>query len=192
MTSKFLTIAMVISVLLTACKQGSKEEKTGSTKTEQVTATPNDIATQSLADKEGNKLAMSFDNVKDIATITINGETAELVSQKPASGIWYKNDHYELRGKGNDIQLVKDGKVIFEHQDDKVEIEVKNDRGDVLNMTFNNTDGTVKTYLNGGEQIDLVAQKAASGIWYKNDDYELSGKGDKYELLKDGKTVFKN
>lgn len=53
-------------------------------------------------------------------------------------------------------------------------------------MIFNNTDGTVKAYLNGGEQIDLLEQKSASGIWYKNDHYELSGEGDKYELLKDG------
>ncbi|MGB1207543.1 MAG: hypothetical protein ACPG5B_17975 [Chitinophagales bacterium] len=32
-------------------------------------------------------------------------------------------------------------------------------------------------YLNGGEQIDLVAEKSASGIWYTNDTYELRGKG---------------
>ena len=47
-------------------------------------------------------------------------------------------------------------------------------------------------YLNGGEQIDLVAEKAASGIWYKNDVYELRGKGEKLELSKDGIIVFKN
>jgi len=63
---------------------------------------------------------------------------------------------------------------------------------DVLNLTFNNTEGTVKAYLNGGEQIDLVEQKSASGIWYKNETYELSGKGDKYQLKKSGKTVFEN
>jgi hypothetical protein len=38
----------------------------------------------------------------------------------------------------------------------------------------------------------LHAQKAASGIWYKNDLYELRGKGDNVELTKDGITVFKN
>ena len=140
----------------------------------------------------GNKLDMTFDNSKDIVTITFKGETAELTAQKAASGIWYKNDHLELIGKGNDITLSKDDQVIFKHQDDKVAIETKSDKGDVLNMTFNNTEGTVKAYLNGGEQIDLVEQKSASGIWYKNDHYELTGKGDKYELQKDGKTVFKN
>lgn len=63
---------------------------------------------------------------------------------------------------------------------------------DVLNMTFNNSQGTVKAYLNGGEQIDLKEKKAASGIWYANDHYELSGKGNHYELKKDGKIIFKN
>lgn len=59
-------------------------------------------------------------------------------------------------------------------------------------MTFNNTTNTAKIYLNGGEQIELIGQKPASGIWYKNDQYELRGKGEEVELTKDGKTVFKN
>jgi hypothetical protein len=29
-----------------------------------------------------------------------------------ASGIWHKNDSYELRGKGKKIKLTKDGKTI--------------------------------------------------------------------------------
>ena len=59
-------------------------------------------------------------------------------------------------------------------------------------MTFNNTTNEAKIYLNGGEQIELVGQKPASGIWFKNDHYELRGKGESVELTKDGKTVFKN
>lgn len=59
-------------------------------------------------------------------------------------------------------------------------------------MTFNNTVGAVKAYLNGGEQIDLVEEKAASGIWYKNDHYELIGKGNSYILSKDGDIIFEN
>lgn len=184
--------AIATTILITSCNQQAKNETSEANKTEATSKTSDDIVKQSLTDKSGNKLDLSFDNSKDIVTINFKGETSELQSQKPASGIWYKNDHYELSGKGNDITLIKDGKTVFEHMDDKVEIEAKNDKGDVLRMTFNNTDGTVKAYLNGGEQIDLVEQKSASGIWYKNDHYELSGKGDNYELLKDGKTVFQN
>jgi len=192
MTKTILVTTIVAAVLLTACNQQSKQENTDITKAEETTATSDDIVTQSLTDKEGNTLDMSFDNANGTVTLNFKGETIELDQQRSASGIWYKNDHYELRGKGNDIWLKKDGEVIFEHQDDKVSIEVRNDNGDVLNMTFNNTEGTVKAYLNGGEQIDLVEQKAASGIWYKNDHYELSGKGNHYELKKDGKIIFEN
>ena len=35
-------------------------------------------------------------------------------------------------------------------------------------MTYNNTTNKVKVYLNGGEEIELEGQKAASGIWHKN------------------------
>ena len=183
---------MVTTILMTSCNQQTKNETSEANETETTSKTSEDIVTQNLTDKDGNKLNLVFNNAKDNVTITYKGETAELPSQKPASGIWYKNDHYELSGKSNDITLTKDGQVVFEHQDDKVEIVAKSEKGDVLNMTFNNTNGTLKAYLNGGEQIDLVGQKSASGIWYKNDHYELSGKGDKYELLKDGKTVFQN
>lgn len=188
----FILASITVATFLASCNQQQKQENTEGVKTEVTAKSSDDIVTQSLTDNAGNKLDMTFDNSKDIVTITFKGETAELTAQKAASGIWYKNDHLELIGKGNDITLSKDDQVIFKHQDDKVTIEAKSDKGDVLNMTFNNTEGTVKAYLNGGEQIDLVEQKSASGIWYKNDHYELTGKGDKYELQKDGKTVFKN
>jgi len=160
--------------------------------TESSTATTGNIVDQTLTDAEGNELDMSFDNSRGVVVITFAGETAELPSQRPASGIWYANEQYELRGKGNDIQLKKDGEVVFDHEEDIVQTQAENDNGDVLNMTFNNTAGTVKAYLNGGEQIDLTQKRAASGIWYTNDQYELRGKGESYTLTKDGTTVFEN
>lgn len=192
MTKKILTIALLTVIFLSSCNETPKQENAETTTTEAVENVGDDIVTSSSTDKDGKKLEMIFNNAEGTATLNFNGETIELVQQRAASGIWYNNENYELRGKGNDIQLTKDGNVIFEHQDDKVNVEAKNDKGDVLNMTFNNTTGTVKAYLNGGAQIDLVEEKAASGIWYKNDHYELRGKGDNYELSKDGKTIFTN
>lgn len=58
---------------------------------------------------------MTFNNTKNTATVVFNNETIELQGQKPASGIWYKNDHYELRGKGEEIELTKDGKTVFKN-----------------------------------------------------------------------------
>lgn len=76
--------------------------------------------------------------------------------------------------------------------DDIVRTELRDKNGQTLNITFNNRVGTAKVYLNGWEQIDLEAEKAASGIWYKNEQYELRGKGVHHKLTKEGKTVFKN
>ncbi|MBK8680529.1 MAG: MliC family protein [Bacteroidetes bacterium] len=192
MANKILVIAMLTVLFLNSCKETPTQESAENTTSETFKNGVDDIVTSTFTDKDGKKLELTFNNTKGTATLSLNGETIELVAQKSASGIWYKNENYELRGKGNDIQLTKDGNVIFEHQDDKVNVEAKNNLGDVLNMTFNNTEGTVKAYLNGGAQIDLVEEKAASGIWYKNDHYELRGKGDNYTLKKDGKTVFNN
>lgn len=192
MTLKLFAILFVTSVLLSACNQPANQGGTDVDMTESSTATTGNIVDQTLTDAEGNELDMSFDNSRGVVVITFAGETAELPSQRPASGIWYANEQYELRGKGNDIQLKKDGEVVFDHEEDIVQTQAENDNGDVLNMTFNNTAGTVKAYLNGGEQIDLTQKRAASGIWYTNDQYELRGKGESYTLTKDGTTVFEN
>ena len=189
MTKPILTMTMLAAFWLSSCKESPKQENTDTTTTEQVA---DDIVKSTSTDADGNNLEMKFNNTKGTATLDFKGETIELVAEKSASGIWYTNDHYELRGKGNDIELKKDGEVVFKHNDDIVKTSLKNEKGQTLDMTFNNTTNEVKVYLDGGEQIDLVGEKAASGIWYKNDRYELRGKGDNLELTKDGKTVFKN
>lgn len=190
--AKILTLTLLTALFLNACKDKPKDETTKTTSVETVEAPADAIVTSTSTSKEGKELKMTFNNTNGTATVNLDGETIVMDQQRAASGIWYKNDHYELRGKGDDIQLTKDGTVIFEHQDDKVNVEAKNNNSQVLNMTFNNSDGTVKAYLNGGDQIDLKEKKAASGIWYSNDNYELSGKGDHYTLKKDGKIVFQN
>ena len=196
MNKTILTLAMTSALFLTSCNETAKQESTEiTTATEPAvdsTMVSTDIIKTTSTDKDGKTLDMSVDPIKGIATVNFNGETIEMMQEKSASGVWFKNDTYELRGKGNDLELTKDGKVVFKHVDDKQDVEAKSANGDVLTMNFNNSEGTVKAYLNGGDQIDLKEEKAASGIWYKNDKYELRGKGDSYELKKEGKTVFKN
>ena len=192
MTKKFLTIAMLAALFLNSCKEAPKQENTETPTTESVEKAADDIVVLSSTDKDGKKLEMSFNNTKGTATLHFIGETIELLDQKPASGIWYKNDNFELTGKGNDIDLKKDGKVVFTHKDHIVKTVLQNKEGQTLDMTYNNTTNSVKVYLDGGEELELAGQKPASGIWYKNDHYELRGKGENLELTKDGKTVFKN
>ena len=188
---KTLTIALLIAMIIGSCKESTRKEGAEKKNIETIENVSDGINKTTSINQDGKKLELIFNNIEGTATLNFNNETIELISQKPASGIWYKNEQYELRGKGNDITLKKDGIVIFEHQDDIVNIEAKSQKN-VLNLTFNNTAGTVKAYLNGGEQIELVEEKAASGIWYKNNHYELRGKGNSYTLSKDGDVIFKN
>ncbi|WP_236027570.1 MliC family protein [Gelidibacter pelagius] len=182
-------MTMLTALFLSSCKESPKQENTETTSTEQVA---DDIVTSTSTDADGNNLEMAFNNTKGTATVNFKGETIELVAEKSASGIWYINDDYELRGKGNDIELKKDGKVIFTYNDAIITTSLKNKEGQTLDMTVNNTTNTAKVYLDGGEQIELEGQNPASGIWYKNDHYELRGKGNDIELKKDGKLVFKH
>lgn len=191
MKKHILAVTMLTALFLTSCTETSQQENNDAVTTESVESATDDIVTSSLTDKAGKKLDMTFNNTEGTATLNLEGEIIELTQQRSGSGIWYTNDHYELRGKGNDLDLKKDGNVIFTHKDDIVTSSLKNSEGQTLDMTFNNTTNQAKIYLDGGEEIELVGQKPASGIWYKNDQYELRGKGEDVELTKDGVTVFK-
>ena len=67
-------------------------------------------------DSQGNILEMNFHTNNQSVTLTYNNTVlGELSAQRAASGIWYKNDTYELRGKGEEIELSKNGKVMFQN-----------------------------------------------------------------------------
>lgn len=121
MTKNILTIIMLSALTLTSCNQtpkGNKDVKTS--ESESLKKNTDDIVTSVITNKTGEKLELIFNNTKETATIMYNGETIELTGQKPASGIWYKNEMYELRGKGNEIELTKNGKTIFKSYEENI------------------------------------------------------------------------
>lgn len=73
-----------------------------------------DIVKNSATDKNGKKLEMTFNNSKDVATLVFNGEVIDLKGDTMASGIKYSNKNYEYVEHQGDIQLKKDGTVVFE------------------------------------------------------------------------------
>lgn len=184
------TIATLIALLIISCTDTSKQDN-ADTATVIVDKEADDIVVNTSIDEEGRKLEQSYNNTKGTVTLNFEGETIVLDQQRSASGIWYKNENYELRGKGNDVELKKNGKVIFVHNDDIVSTKLKNSKGQTLDIIFNNTTNQAKVYLDGGEQIDLIGQKPKTGIWYKNEQYELRVNGEATELSKNGKTIFK-
>ena len=78
-----------------------------SCKDKQTQSAPSDIVKSTAANKDGQKLEMTFDNAKGTATVQYNGETIELITDNPASGMSYKNDHYQLMGKGEYVEFSK-------------------------------------------------------------------------------------
>ena len=49
----------------------------------------------------GERLSVTFDNPRQMATVRmIDGTAIDLRQERAASGIWYRADRYELRGRG--------------------------------------------------------------------------------------------
>ncbi|WP_316804005.1 MliC family protein [Pedobacter nototheniae] len=188
MVKKVYTAVIMAGLFLTACNVNSKKEETSSTDST-TTVTKEEIVADSLVNEDGSKLGMVFNNSKNTATLVLSGEKIELTGQKAASGIWYKNDHYELRGKGRNLELTKDGKVVFSHKDDVVESTVIDKNGKKLQMSFNNTLNKA-TFLLDGETIDLKGDTTGSGIQYHNQNYIYTEHQGNMELKKDGKIIF--
>ncbi len=65
----------------------------------------------------GSVLVYTFDKTKSSMTIILGDLKEELTQQRAASGMWYANEHYDLRGKGNEIELTKDGELLFKSQE---------------------------------------------------------------------------
>lgn len=66
-------------------------------------------------DKNGKTLEMTFDNAKNTVTVVFEGNNVTLEGQEVGSGMLYKNDQYELSGKGEQVELTKEGKTIFKN-----------------------------------------------------------------------------
>lgn len=114
MTKNILTIGVLVALFLTSCKETPKQEKQETT-TETVDSSNDDIEKTTSTNKDGENLDISYNNTKGTATLNFKGEIIELAQERAASGIWYKNDIYELRGKGEHLELTKEGKTIFKN-----------------------------------------------------------------------------
>lgn len=108
------SLAITFLAMLSCTNEKNKSIDTTISTTETQTNAQDEIVKSIVKNKQGKTMEMSFNNTKDIVTVVFEGNSIEMKSQKPASGIWYFNDHYELRGKGSEVELSKDGKIIFE------------------------------------------------------------------------------
>ncbi|APY07816.1 hypothetical protein BWZ20_05680 [Winogradskyella sp. J14-2] len=111
---KSILLKITAVILITAsfsCKESSETQKDANATTE--TVTTNETVKKTYKDANGNTMHLEFNNEEGMVTVTFDSETFQLKDQRPASGMWYKNDTYELRGKGETFELSKNGSVVF-------------------------------------------------------------------------------
>lgn len=109
--AKYIALfSLLLSLSLSSCDNGNNNQVI--TKPEPMVI--DEIVNSTAVNKKGEKLEMSFNNTKNIAQVEWQGKKIELAQQPTASGIRYADEHYELMGKGELVNLIKDGKVIFE------------------------------------------------------------------------------
>lgn len=117
MTKKLLIIAMFTTLFLNACKEIPRQDNIENKTTEVIEDVSDDIVITTVTNKDGEKLEMTFNNTKGTVSLNFNGESFTLNAERAASGIWYKNEDYELRGKGESVELTKNGKTIFKNKE---------------------------------------------------------------------------
>lgn len=113
MEKKILSLAIIAMISTISCKEKSGETNAVISTKE---VTPANKETMSVATNEtGEKLTMIFDIAKESAKVIWKQDTILLKEQISASGFWYKNDEFELRGKGEKVEFSKAGKSIFKN-----------------------------------------------------------------------------
>ncbi|MEZ4909105.1 MAG: MliC family protein [Saprospiraceae bacterium] len=116
MSKKTILILVLPLFLLVynSCKETTPNDTT-KIETSVDNGTNDEIINSTATDSLGRTITMIFNNSQDNVTVIFEGDTVLLTSQKPASGIWYKNENFELRGKGKETVFSKDGNVIFKN-----------------------------------------------------------------------------
>ena len=131
---RYLLIVMVLALAMTGCKKSEDNTTAASTstvvpiappKTTAVVIPPNTIADPLTPEQVASPeriLTQSVFNCADKTSFTAQFKTRDvnilsgknkpivLPQQMAASGFWYKNSHYELRGKGRTATLTIAGR----------------------------------------------------------------------------------
>lgn len=117
----FITSLSIFTITTFSCtKEVSKKSEPYQKVTDTVDAlsnnqsTTDEIVKSKAEDNQGKIIDMTFNNTTDMVTVVYEGEKIEMKAQKTASGMWYSNELYELRGQGSHVVLSKNGTKIFD------------------------------------------------------------------------------
>lgn len=105
MTKYFLNYLVLLAICI-SCVTKSKKSKPVPTPI---------IRIDTINSSTGQELILKFYNEKEEMVLQCQGEDYILKNQRPGSGIWYKGENFEVRGKGKEIEIYKNGELMFEN-----------------------------------------------------------------------------
>lgn len=163
MKKHFIWIAAVaIAIFSTSCNSKSKQESS------------DELIESTVTSTTGQQLEATFDTANELVTIIFEGDTAVLKQQPSASGINYKNDTYEYTEWQNEIELLKNGVVVFSNVDKDKRVSVgetlKDAEGEILTLFYDTTAETPTVTINYKDIKDKVLTQ--NYAWANGGEYE--------------------
>lgn len=163
MKKHFLWIAAVaIALFSTSCNSKSKQESS------------DELIESTVTSTTGQQLEATFDTANELVTIIFEGDTVVLKQQPSASGINYKNDTYEYTEWQNEIELLKNGVVVFSNVDKDKRVSVgetlKDAEGEILTLFYDTTAETPTVTISYKDIKDKVLTQ--NYAWANGGEYE--------------------
>lgn len=163
MKKHFILIAAVsIAIFSTSCNSKSKQESS------------DELIESTVTSTTGQQLEATFDTANELVTIIFEGDTAVLKQQPSASGINYKNDTYEYTEWQNEIELLKNGVVVFSNVDKDKRVYVgetlKDAEGEILTLFCDTTAETPTVTISYKDIKDKVLTQ--NYAWANGGEYE--------------------
>lgn len=163
MKKHFIWIAAVaIAIFSTSCNSKSKQESS------------DELIESTVTSTTGKQLEATFDTANELVTIIFEGDTAVLKQQPSASGINYKNDTYEYTEWQNEIELLKNGVVVFSNVDKDKRVSVgetlKDAEGEILTLFYDTTAETPTVTISYKDIKDKVLTQ--NYAWANGGEYE--------------------
>jgi membrane-bound inhibitor of C-type lysozyme len=98
----FLLISLIAGLLAISCKNNSTKAEEGHKST--------------IINVDGHKLDILYDKSGDKAVFVFQGDTIRMKRDTTASGLRFSNEHYIYIEHQGNMELTKDGTIVFEHQ----------------------------------------------------------------------------
>ena len=111
-----ILILLIAVPLLVSCLSRKSDRK--SVKATRITSFQQpEIVRSTIISPDGITLKQTFNNVNGTCVLELKGEMIELTQERMASGIKYSNQHYIYTNWHGETRLLKDGKLIFSHDE---------------------------------------------------------------------------